>query len=187
MYFNNKLLRPASESAVAVAVLLLAACTAADGSAPPASAPSPPPSIGQPPTPGPRYEGDVTRIGSEVDAERLLHNSGLTLQWIDWDTRGTAIVTQTDGLWQLRGAQAAANGPGRLFLIGDILEIGEGYFTFRGTIRISETPDAGRQCEQTKTWHFAITQNRPYYRLREFEWCDYLTDYIDIYFKPVGG
>ena len=39
-----------------------------------------------------------------------------------------------------------------------------------------------RICEKTKDWHFAITQGRPYYRLREFEWCDGLTDYIDLYF-----
>ena len=61
-------------------------------------------------------------------------------------------------------------------------EIGTGYFTFKGTIRIKDTPDRNRSCEKTKNWHFAVTQNRPYFRLREFEWCDYLTDYIDIYF-----
>jgi len=124
---------------------------------------------------------------SEADARRLLGNHGVTLQWIDWDTRGTAVVAKRDGLWHMRGAQAAAQGPGRLFLDGAILEIGEGYFTFRGTIRITDTPDRGRHCEQDKTWHFAVTQNRPYYRLREFEWCDGLTDYVDVYFRPVGG
>lgn len=86
-------------------------------------------------------------------------------------------------MWTLRAAQAGSGG-GRLFLDGSILEIGEGFFTFRGTIRITDTPDAGRSCERDKTWHFAITQNRPYYRLREFGWCDGLTDYIDIYFDP---
>jgi hypothetical protein len=40
----------------------------------------------------------------------------------------------------------------------------------------------GRRCEQTGEWRFAVTQNRKYWRLRQFEWCDYLTDYIDIYF-----
>lgn len=119
---------------------------------------------------------------SEVDAQRLAANKGLTLQWIDWNTRGTVIVTRNDGLWHLRGAQSEAGGPGRLFLDGHIVEIGQGYFTFKGTVRITDTPDRGRSCEATKTWHFAITQNRPYYRLREFEWCDRLTDYIDIYF-----
>ena len=126
------------------------------------------------------YPGEKTQILSEADAQRLLHNKGVTLQWIDWNTRGTAVVSPRDGLWTLRAAQAG--GKGRLFLDGTITEIGEGYFTFDGTIRISDTPDPGRQCENTKSWHFAVTQNRPYYRLREFEWCDGLTDYVDIYF-----
>lgn len=125
---------------------------------------------------------DDTRIISQADAARLLRNKGLTLQWLDWNTRGHAVVTRADGVWKLRGAQAEAGGPGRLFLDGTITEIGAGYFTFEGVIRIADTPDRGRTCEKSKTWHFAVTQNRPYYRLREFEWCDGLTDYIDIYF-----
>lgn len=157
-------------------LILLAACTSA-GDAPQQSAP-PPISA----TPQPSYPGEATKVLSQVDAQRLISNKGLTLQWLDWNTRGMATVSPRDGLWQLRGAQSQANGAGRLFLDGAILEIGEGYFTFRGTIRITDTPDPGRQCEQQKTWHFAVTQNRPYYRLREFEWCDGLTDYVDLYF-----
>ncbi len=132
-------------------------------------------------------DAEATRILSKRDARQLLHNAGLTLQWIDWNRRGTVVVRNDGGRWTLRGAQSEVAGPGRLFLEGRILEIGEGYFTFRGTIRITDTPDRERHCELNKTWHFAVTQNRPYYRLREFEWCDYLTDYIDIYFEPAGG
>jgi hypothetical protein len=161
---------------------VLAACTQATGDAPP-PAPTPPQPVS--PAPAPSYPGQATRILSEADAQRLLHNKGITLQWIDWNTRGTAIVSPRDGLWTLRAAQAG--GKGRLFLDGNITEIGEGYFTFDGTIRISDTPDPGRQCEETKTWHLAVTQNRPYYRLREFEWCDHLTDYVDIYFQDLAG
>ena len=163
---------------------LLTACSADDGPQTVASTPLPPPIS---PAPPPAFPGESTKVLSETDAQRLLGNHGITLQWIDWDTRGTSLVSKRDGLWRLRGSQAEANGPGRLFLDGAILEIGEGYFTFRGTIRITGTPDRGRACEESKTWHFAVTQNRPYYRLREFEWCDYLTDYVDVYFKPVGG
>jgi hypothetical protein len=161
-------------------VLLLAACTAASDAPPPQSAPVHPAPIS--PAPDPSYPGEATKILSQTDAQRLLHNKGLTLQWIDWNTRGTAVVSPRDGLWQLRGAQSAASGKGRLLLDGAILEIGEGYFTFRGRVRITDTPDPERVCELDKTWHFAVTQGRPYYRLREFEWCDGLTDYIDIYF-----
>ncbi|HKX78362.1 MAG TPA: hypothetical protein VJM34_07580 [Novosphingobium sp.] len=155
-----------------IAALGLAACAAAR-----ADAPSSPPQ--------PAYPGEVTKVLSQRDADRLLANTGLTLQWLDWGrTRGMVVVSKGEGLWSLRGAQAQADGPGRLLLDGAILEIGQGYFTFRGKVRITDTPDPGRLCEKDKTWHFAVTQNRPYYRLREFEWCDGLTDYVDVYFKP---
>lgn len=124
----------------------------------------------------------ATRVLNESSASRLLANKGLTLQWINWDHRGAAIITRQNGVWKLHGRQAGANGPGLLALDGDITEIGANYFTFRGRISITDTPDVGRNCSAEKTWHFAITQNRGYYRLREFEWCDGLTDYIDIYF-----
>ena len=123
-----------------------------------------------------------TRILNQTAAQRLLHNKGLTLQWIDWDTRGRATVSRAGGVWTLRGTQSERGGPGRLLMDGTISEIGSDYFNFEGKIRIAETPDRGRLCEQTKSWRFAITQRRKYYRLREFEWCDGLTDYIDVHF-----
>lgn len=124
---------------------------------------------------------EETRITSRRDADRLTASKGVTLQWIDWNTRGSVKVVRGPA-WRLTATQAQANGPGRLFMDGTISEIGKGYFTFRGTIRITDTPDPGRKCEATKDWHFAITQSRSYYRLREFEWCDGLTDYVDVHF-----
>jgi len=125
---------------------------------------------------------EATRILDQRAAQRLLASKGVTLQWIDWNNRGSVFVSRRDGVWSLRAAQAEAGGPGRLFVEGRIIEIGADYFTLAGKIRITDTPDRGRSCEMDKTWRFAVTQNRPYFRLREFEWCDYLTDYVDIYF-----
>lgn len=159
-------------------VLLLCACTASAGT--PSEEVAPPPAASDPAQPS--WPGEATRVLSQTDADRLLANKGVTLQWIDWDRRGVAKVIAGEPLWTLRAAQNARQGKGRLILDGALLEIGEGYFTFRGRVRIADTPDPGRMCEASKTWHFAITQNRRYYRLREFEWCDSLTDYIDIYF-----
>ena len=122
------------------------------------------------------------RILDETARQRLLANQGITLQWIGWDRRGTADIRDDNGVLRLTAGQSAEDGPGKLFLDGHIVEVGPDYFTFRGTIRITDTPDVGRMCELSKDWHFAITQDRKYYRLREFEWCDGLTDYIDIYF-----
>lgn len=124
----------------------------------------------------------ATRILDNAAAQRLRANKGVTLQWIDWNARGSAHVTVNNGAWTLRAAQAEAGGPGRLFLEGKVTEIGRDYFLFDGTVRITDTPDKGRSCEKHDVWRFAVTQNRRYWRIRTFEWCDDLTDYVDIYF-----
>lgn len=124
----------------------------------------------------------TTRILDTAAAQRLRANKGVTLQWIDWNARGSAHVSVNGGAWTLRAAQAEAGGPGRLFLEGKITEIGRDYFMFDGTVRITDTPDKGRSCEKRDVWRFAVTQNRRYWRIRTFEWCDDLTDYVDIYF-----
>jgi len=133
------------------------------------------------PAPSAPVSSQATRVLDRDAAERLLTNKGVTLQWISWDQRGTANARWKGERLLLTAAQAKT-GAGRLFLDGQVAEIGSDYFLFRGTIRIEDAPDPGRRCELTKEWRFAVTQNRPYWRLREFEWCDGLTDYIDIYF-----
>lgn len=124
----------------------------------------------------------ATRVLDPAAAQRLRQNKGVTLQWLDWNTRGSAAITVERGAWRLRAAQAEAGGPGRLFLDGRVTEIGRDYFLFDGLVRITDAPDRGRACEKRDVWRFAVTQNRKYWRIRTFEWCDYLTDYIDIYF-----
>ncbi len=160
-------------------LLALAACTApaaTEGSPPPPSpaTQTPPPILAQ-------VLEEPTRILSQTDADRLLGNTGITLQWIDWDTRGPVNVRVDErGVWRLYGRQFKAGE--EVVVDGVITEIGDGYFTLQGTVTIANTPDPGRFCQRGKAWHFAITQGRKYYRLREFEWCDELTDYVDIYF-----
>lgn len=125
-----------------------------------------------------------TRILDQKGASRLMRNEGITLQWIGWEERGPVWVAVTrGGYWSLLGGQRGEGG-GLLELEGFITEIGPDYFVYDGTIKIRGAPDADRVCGATKSWRFEVTQNRSYYRLREFEWCDYLTDYIDIYFPP---
>lgn len=122
-----------------------------------------------------------TRILDEAAARRLLGAKGATLQWISWERRGSVNARMEDGVLRLTAVQSEEGGPGRLYLDGYVSEIGADYFTFEGRIRLADTPHVGRLCERDKSWRFAVTQNRPYWRLREFEWCDYLTDYVDIY------
>lgn len=118
----------------------------------------------------------------ETTLDRLANNRGLTLQWISWDQRGTVQARRGESGFYLTGSQVDPAKPGAVFLDGKVTAAGPDWFTFEGQIRITHAPDEGRSCEADKTWHFAITQNRKYYRLREFEWCDGLTDYVDIYF-----
>jgi hypothetical protein len=143
-----------------------------------AAAPSAPEEASPPP---PVAETKGTRILDQAAAAKLLAADGVTLQWIDWNHRGQVHVRDESGTIRLTGSQAQSDGPGRLFLDGEVREIGADYFIFDGVVRIDETPDPGRHCEADKLWHFAVTQNRPYWRLREFEWCDGLTDYVDVY------
>jgi hypothetical protein len=82
----------------------------------------------------------------------------------------------------LSGSQLAPEGKGRVELEGDVLSIDTNHFILRGRIAITDTPDAGRKCMKDGGSEFAITQDRKYWRMPEFEWCDGLTDYIDIYF-----
>lgn len=157
-----------------VLAVLLAGCAAA--------APPPPPTV---PPPPPVAPVETTRVLDRSALQRLLANKGVTLQWLGWNQRGTANARLEGTVVRLTAAQASSaptGGGGRLLMDGAVREIGSDYFIFSGFIRITDAPDAGRYCELSKEWRFAVTQNRPYWRLREFEWCDGLTDYIDIYF-----
>lgn len=167
---------------ILAAASLVAGCAAASSPAPPQRATPRSAPVPSEPAPTPAPEAAATLVLDRAAADRLLGASGVTLQWIDWNTRGPVAVTEAGGTIRLTASQRQAGGPGGLFLDGEVREIGADYFVFDGVIRIAETPDAGRFCEADKLWHFAITQNRRYWRLREFEWCDGLTDYIDIYF-----
>jgi len=166
-----------SQSAIAAILLPLAACAAPSASGP--SAPAAAPTSSATPAPAPAGK---TLIHDRAAAQRLLGAEDVTLQWISWDRRGSFRAWDDDGTIRVSGAQDQQGGPGRLALSGVVREIGADYFVLDGTISITDTPDIGRQCTANKQWRFAITQNRAYWRLREFEWCDGLTDYVDIYF-----
>jgi hypothetical protein len=131
-------------------------------------------------TPAPAAERTVVRDAAALT--RLRRNSGITLQWISFESpaRGHVTVTERAGLVHLRGSQAG-NG-GVLTLEGDVLSIDAASFTFRGRISIVDTPDRGRNCLRDGTYEFRVTQRRRYWRLQQMEVCDGLTDYVDIYF-----
>lgn len=169
--------------AFALPLLILAAlpaCTPAAQSAG-SDAVAPPP-VKTPPVGAPLPPVQATEVRDLAALETLRGNSGITLQWIGWDKRGTLEVSQRGDVVHLKGTQVAPDGKGRVTLEGDVLSIDSNDFIFRGRIEIADTPDAGRRCVKEGDSEFAITQGRKYWRMREFEWCDDLTDYIDIYF-----
>lgn len=160
---------------------LLAACqtapaeTVKTASAPPA----------EPPIyvdPAPIAPVRATEVRDRAALERLRGNAGLTLQWIGWEKRGVLEVSQRGDVVHIEGTQVAPDGKGRVEVEGDVLSIDAAHFIFRGRIAITDTPDPGRKCVKKGDSEFAITQGRKYWRMREFEWCDQLTDYVDIYF-----
>lgn len=132
-------------------------------------------------TPTPLAPVKATEVRDPLALRKLLNNSGLTLQWIGWETRGKIKAVKDGEVVHLSGSQVGTGGA-KLEVDGDVLAIDTKHFILRGRITITDTPDSGRTCVKEGDSEFAITQNRKYWRLREFEWCDYLTDYIDIYF-----
>lgn len=127
---------------------------------------------------------EPTKIADWEAFDRIVNNQGLSVQWLDFDEtpRGKVEVVFENRTLTLQGEQRATDGRAHVTLSGAIVRVDADAFIFRGNIIIADTPDEGRYCSQTKEWRFAITQNRKYWRLRDFEWCDGLTDYIDIYF-----
>lgn len=125
-----------------------------------------------------------TKVENRAALEKLLGNSGMTLQWISWTNseRGNVDASWKQKVLFLKGEQRAIGGPGSVSIDGYVVRINESEFILNGTITIDDTPDVGRKCRKSGEWKFAITQKRKYWRLREFEWCDGLTDYVDIYF-----
>jgi hypothetical protein len=125
-----------------------------------------------------------TIINDQATLERLLGNSGITVQWLTWDQEGRGELSTN---WQgkvlyIEGSHKSQTSPGIMTIKGNIVQVDKDRFLFNGRITITETPDAGRKCVKDGISNFAVTQRRKYFRLREFEWCDHLTDYIDIFF-----
>lgn len=126
--------------------------------------------------------GGKTIINDRAAFQRLLGNSGVTLQWISWQMRGDLVADYSTDLLRLRGGQSTPEGQGKLKIDGVVTKVDASEFTFVGHIEMSDTPDLGRHCVRDGEMTFRITQNRKYWRLQQMEVCDGLTDYVDIYF-----
>ncbi len=127
----------------------------------------------------------ATIVNDRAALQRLQRNSGITLQWISFESpaRGHVVVRETQpGLYTLSGSQASQTGRGLVMVHGNIVSVDRDRFTFQGRIAINGTPDPDRRCIREGTYEFRVTQNRRYWRLQQMVECDGLTDYVDIYF-----
>lgn len=137
---------------------------------------SPAPAQAQPQAQG----GQKTEIKDQAAYERLLHNSGVSVQWLWTDARGKLKAVDENDVVRLEGGHATDKGS--VSINGQVLSISADRFTFRGTILILDAPDKGRRCERTGDYEFRATGKRKYWRLQQMEACGGLTDYVDIYY-----
>ena len=152
---------------LAILALSIAATSAPAAPPPPAAAP-----------------GERTIVNDRTALARLRRNSGITLQWISFESpgRGFVVAQMNGGLLHLNGSQSARSGDGRVTIDGDVIRINPRSFFFRGRIVITDAPDPGRNCVREGTYEFRATGTRRYWRLQYIEACDGLADYVDIYF-----
>lgn len=144
----------------------------------PARAPAPAPAQQQ--AQAPAGTEQKTEIKSQAAYERLLHNSGISVQWLWTDARGKLNAVDDNDVVRLEGGHTNENGS--VTIKGQVLSISADRFTFRGTILIVDAPDKGRRCERTGDYEFRATGKRKYWRLQQMEACGGLTDYVDIYY-----
>lgn len=121
-----------------------------------------------------------TDIQNQAAYERLMNNSGISLQWLWSAQRGQLTATDENNVVRIDGTQA--NFEGTLKIKGDIVSIASDRFIFRGTILILDAPDKGRRCERNGEFEFRATGKRKYWRLQQMEACGGLTDYVDVYY-----
>lgn len=121
-----------------------------------------------------------TQINNQAAYERLLNNSGVTVQWLWSAQRGKLNAIDDNDVVRLEGTQA--NFEGTLKIKGEVVSIDSDRFVFRGTILILDAPDKGRRCERTGDYEFKATGKRKYWRLQQMESCGRLTDYVDVFY-----
>lgn len=144
----------------------------------PARTPAPAPAQQQ--AQAPAGTEQKTEIKSQAAYERLLHNSGISVQWLWTDARGKLNAVDDNDVVRLEGGHTNENGS--VTIKGQVLSISADRFMFRGTILIVDAPDKGRRCERTGDYEFRATGKRKYWRLQQMEACGGLTDYVDIYY-----
>lgn len=133
----------------------------------------------------PAFSQDRTVVSDVPAARKLLGRHLFSLQWISWDHFGTATVTNSRGLYRIKGEQKGRGNSDFVRIDGTISRIDAKEFVFNGTIitKVSHI-NGGEACTREGEFVFKITGTRKYWRLQQMDNpCDPVTDYVDIYFR----
>ncbi len=126
-----------------------------------------------------------TDINNAAAAKMVLGRHKLSLQWISWDYFGAANVTNSRGVYRIKGEQKGRGNSDFVRVDGVIKSIDAKEFVFDGTIitQISHI-NGGEACTREGEFIFKITGKRKYWRLMQMDNpCDPVTDYVDVYFR----
>lgn len=128
---------------------------------------------------------DRTDVNSAAAAKMLLGRHKLSLQWISWDYFGAATVTNSRGVYKIKGEQKGRGNADFVKIDGVIKSIDAKEFVFDGKIitQVSHN-NGGEPCTREGEFIFKITGKRKYWRLQQMDNpCDPVTDYVDVYFR----
>ena len=125
---------------------------------------------------------------TELSESRLSGKHNLTIQWISWtESGGITFNSIGNNEYEVEGFQKG-NKSGEcpecyLKIKGTIIEVAPKRLRFTGAIESSiyHIQD-GEPCIKEGTFDFVSTKNRKYWRCRNMNGCDGVTDYVDIYF-----
>jgi hypothetical protein len=131
------------------------------------------------------FSQERTKINDKAAAQMLLGRHKLSLQWISWDYFGNANVTNTRGVYRVKGQQRGKGTEDLLTVDGTVVSIDAKEFVFSGKIVMQVSHiNGGRPCVRDGEFTFKITGKRKYWRMQEMDNpCDGVTDYVDIYFR----
>lgn len=119
-----------------------------------------------------------------ADVEKLLGTHKFALQWISWDTFGTATVTRKDGGLYIDASQEL--GGDYVTLRGKLAVVEPGTFVVTGGLvtRVHHL-NGGQACPREGTFTFKAKGKRKYWRLQEMDNpCagGGVVDYVDVFF-----
>jgi hypothetical protein len=131
------------------------------------------------------YAQSSVKFNKEIFQRNLIGSHGITLQWVGWEYRGIAKVTEEGKILKIKGLQKSKeNKTDSVSINGKLEIINDREIKFTGKIITTvHYNNEGKPCEKDGVYTFKKTGNRKYWRLQEMQNCDgVVVDYVDLYF-----